>query len=107
LSDGITESLIGSLSQLPNLRVMTHDSVFTYKDRHVDPRKVGRDLNVEAIVTGKVAERGNTLSVEADLVNVADGSELWGARYDRKVAEILTVQEDMDTLLCKDLSFSP
>jgi len=103
LSDGITESLIGSLSQLPNLRVLAHDTVFTYKDRHVDPRKVGRDLNVEAIITGKVAERGNTLYVEADLVNVADGSELWGGRYDRKVADILTVQDDITTEISQKL----
>jgi eukaryotic-like serine/threonine-protein kinase len=103
LSDGITESLIGSLSQLPNLRVMAHDTVFSYKGRHLDPRKVGRDLNVEAIVTGKVAERGNTLTVEADLVNVADGSELWGARYDRKVADVLTVQDDITSEISQKL----
>ena len=103
LSDGITESLIGSLSQLPNLRVMAHDTVFSYKGRRLDPRKVGRDLNVEAIVTGKVAERGNTLTVEADLVNVADGSELWGARYDRKVADVLTVQDDITNEISQKL----
>jgi serine/threonine-protein kinase len=95
LSDGITESLIGTLSQLPSLRVMARDTVFSYKGRQVDPRKAGRDLDVAAVVTGRVTERANTLIVEADLVRVADGSELWGERYNRKLADILAVQEDI------------
>jgi serine/threonine protein kinase/TolB-like protein/Tfp pilus assembly protein PilF len=95
LSDGITESLIGTLSQLPSLRVMARDTVFTYKGRRVDPRKAGRDLNVAAIVTGRVTERAGTLIVEADLVRVADGSELWGGQYNRKLADILVVQDDI------------
>jgi TolB-like protein/Tfp pilus assembly protein PilF len=95
LSDGITESLIGTLSQLPSLRVMSRDTVFTYKGRQVDPRKAGRDLNVAAIVTGRVTERAGTLIVEADLVQVADGSELWGGQYNRKLADILAVQDDI------------
>ncbi len=95
LSDGITESLIGTLSQLPSLRVMARDTVFTYKGRQVDPRKAGRDLNVAAIVTGRVTERDGTLVVEADLVQVADGSELWGEQYNRRVADILAVQDDI------------
>jgi serine/threonine-protein kinase len=95
LSDGITESLIGTLSQLPNLRVMARDTVFSYKGQRVDPRKAGRDLKVEAVVTGKITERADTLVVQADLVRVADGSELWGERYNRKASDLLAVQEDI------------
>jgi serine/threonine protein kinase/Tfp pilus assembly protein PilF len=103
LSDGITESLIGTLSQLPNLRVMARDTVFSYKGQRVDPRKAGRDLGVEAVVTGRVTERADTLIVETDLVRVADGSELWGERYDRKASDILAVQEDITNEISQKL----
>ena len=95
LSDGISESLISTLSQLPSLRVMARDTVFSYKGQHVDPRKAGRDLSVAAVVTGRVTEHAGSLIVEADLVQVADGSELWGEQYNRKLADILSVQQDI------------
>lgn len=95
LSDGITESLISSLSQVPQLRVMAHDTVFTYKDKRIDPRKVGQELNVEAIVTGKVIQHGNTLLIRANLVKVADGSEIWGDQYNRTMADILGMQTEI------------
>ena len=95
LSDGITESLIESLSQLPALRVMARGTVFSYKGQQVDPRKAGRDLNVDAVVSGRVIERGDTLVVEVDLIKVADGSEVWGEQYSRKAADPLAVQEDI------------
>ena len=93
LSDGITESLINSLSQIAQLRVMARTTVFTYKGRRVDFRRVGNDLNVDAVLTGKVTQRGETLTVQADLVQVADGTQLWGDRYERSVGEVLMVQE--------------
>jgi len=95
LSDGITESLIGSLSQLPKLRVMAPGTVFSYKGQQVDPRKAGRDLKVDAVVTGRMSERGDTLVVDADLIKVEDGSEMWGEHYDRKQADLLAVQEEI------------
>jgi TolB-like protein/Flp pilus assembly protein TadD len=95
LSDEITESLISTLSQLPSLRVMAPSTVFSYKGQQVDPRKAGQDLKVDAVVTGRVTVRENTLIVEADLVKVADGSELWGEQYNRKMADLLAVQEDI------------
>ena len=95
LSDGISETLIGNLSQLSGLRVMARDTVFSYKGRQVDPRQAGRDLKVDAVVTGRVIERANTLIVEADLVKVADGRELWGERYNRKLTDLLTVQGEI------------
>jgi serine/threonine protein kinase/tetratricopeptide (TPR) repeat protein len=95
LSDGITESLISSLSQVPDLKVMAHDTVFSYKGQRIDPRKVGHDLNVEAVVTGQVIQQGNTLVIRANLIKVADGSELWGDQYSRTLADIIAMQTDI------------
>jgi len=93
LSEGITESIINSLSQLPGLRVIARGTVFTYSGKDVDPRKVGRDLNVETVVTGRVFQQGDTLVVNADLVKVDDGTSLWGQKYNRKVNDAIEVQE--------------
>ncbi|MFN0084998.1 MAG: protein kinase domain-containing protein [Blastocatellia bacterium] len=95
LSDGITESIINNMSQLPSLRVMARSTVFSYKGKDVDPRQVGRELDVKAVFTGRVLQRGDTLSIQADLVNAADGSQLWGERYDRKLADLLAIQEEI------------
>jgi len=95
LSDGITESLITSLSQLPSLRVMARNTVFSYKGQQVDPRKAGRDLKVDAVFTGRVTEHADTLIIEVDLIKVEDGTELWGDQYNRKLADVLAVQEDI------------
>jgi eukaryotic-like serine/threonine-protein kinase len=95
LSDGITETLIGQLSQIPRLKVMARSTVFRYKGSKVDPQQVGRDLNVRAVLTGIVLQRGDTLTISMELMNVRDGSELWGRRYNRKLADILAVQEDI------------
>jgi serine/threonine protein kinase/tetratricopeptide (TPR) repeat protein len=95
LSDGITESIINSLSRLPRMRVMARSTVFSYKGQQVDPRKVGRDLGVDAVLMGRVNQRGDTLIIQADLVNVADGSQLWGEQYNRKFADIFAVQEEI------------
>lgn len=95
LSDGFTESIINDLSQLQQLKVMARGTVFTYKGREMDPRKVGNDLNVEAVVTGRVTQKGDTLVVSADLVNVSDGAQLWGRKYTRKMVDILSVQQEI------------
>jgi serine/threonine-protein kinase len=95
LSDGITESIINSLSQLPRLKVIARTTVFRYKGQETDPRTVGRDLGVDALVTGRVFQQGNMLVVQADMVSVADGSQLWGEKYNRKLSDILTVQEEI------------
>jgi serine/threonine-protein kinase len=105
LSDGITESLINSLSQLPQLRVIARGTVFSYKGKQVDPRQVGRDLNVRVVFTGRMQQRGDTLSIQADLVNAADGSQLWGERYDRKLADLLTIQEEVARQISEKLRF--
>jgi DNA-binding winged helix-turn-helix (wHTH) protein/TolB-like protein len=93
LSDGITETLINSLSQLPNLTVMSRNSVLRYKGQEVDAQVVGRDLKVQAVLTGRIVQRGDSLTVSAELVNVHDNRHLWGAQYDRKLADIQAVRE--------------
>jgi serine/threonine protein kinase/tetratricopeptide (TPR) repeat protein len=95
LSDGITEHLINSLSQLPHLRVVPRGIVFAYKGKEIDPQKVGHELNVRAILTGRVIQHGDRLNLQADLVDVSEISQLWGQQYDRKLADIITVQEDV------------
>ena len=95
LSEGITESLIDNLSQLPKLRVMSLNSVLRYKGREVDAQTIGRELGVEAVVTGRVTQRGDGLVVSVEMVNVSDNSRLWGGRYDRKLSDLLAVQGEL------------
>jgi serine/threonine protein kinase/tetratricopeptide (TPR) repeat protein len=95
LSDGLTDSLISALSQLPNLKVMARSTVFHYKGAQVDPRQVGQALQVGAVLTGRITQRGDEVNVVADLVNTADGSELWGSRYSHKMADLMQVQSDI------------
>ncbi len=95
LSDGITENIINSLSRLPRLKVMARATVFRYKGQEADPIKVGHDLKVGAMLTGRVVQQGNNLTVNVDLMNVADGSQLWGEKYDRKLSDIFAVQEEI------------
>jgi len=103
LSDGITESLINNLSQLPNLRVIARTTAFRYKDQAADPSIIGRDLNVNAALTGKVLLRGDALIVQADLVNVADGAQLWGQQYTRKLSDIFALQAEIATDIAEEL----
>ncbi|MCH7765633.1 MAG: tetratricopeptide repeat protein [Acidobacteria bacterium] len=93
LSDGIAESLINSLSRLPGLKVMARSTVFRYKGPETDPLEAGRELGVGAVLTGRVSHRGERLVIGAELVNVADGTQLWGEQYTRPMADIFTIQE--------------
>jgi TolB-like protein/DNA-binding winged helix-turn-helix (wHTH) protein/Tfp pilus assembly protein PilF len=95
LSDGIPETLIGQLSQIPRLKVMARSTVFRYKGANVDPQKIGRELNVRAVLTGRVLQRGEMLTISMELMDVRDGSQLWGKQYNRKLADTLAVQEDI------------
>jgi TolB-like protein/DNA-binding winged helix-turn-helix (wHTH) protein/Tfp pilus assembly protein PilF len=95
LSDGIPETLIGQLSQIPRLKVMARSTVLRYKGANVDPQKVGRELNVRAVLTGRVLQRGEMLTISMELMDVRDGSQLWGKQYNRKLADTLAVQEDI------------
>jgi serine/threonine-protein kinase len=95
LSDGITESLIDRLAQLPRLRVMARSTVFRYKGQTMDPQTVGRNLNVGAVLMGRILQRGESLLVTAELVDVANGWRLWGEQYNRKRADLLAVQDEI------------
>ena len=95
LSDGLTESLIGTLSQLPNVKVMARSTVFRFKADQQDPQTIGKSLDVGAVLMGRITQHGDELGVQADLVNTADGSELWGSHYARKLSDITQVQSDI------------
>jgi len=93
LSDGITETLINNLSQIWNLRVVARSTVFRYKGKDIDPQKAGNDLHVRAVVSGRLLQRGNTLIVRAELMNVATGGQLWGGQYSRKPEDVFALQD--------------
>lgn len=95
LSDGITESIINTLSQLPQLRVTARSTVFRYKGSEIDPQEVGSRLGVRAVMTGRVLQRGDRLNIQAELVDVSDGSQLWGEQYNRKSSGIFELQEEI------------
>jgi eukaryotic-like serine/threonine-protein kinase len=100
LSDGITESLIDNLSQLPRLTVMSRNSVLRYRGKEIDAQTAGHALNVQAVLAGRVIQRGNDLSIDAELVNVENNSHIWGATYNRKLADLLAIQQE----ITKDIS---
>jgi serine/threonine protein kinase/tetratricopeptide (TPR) repeat protein len=102
LTDGLTESLISTLSQLPDLKVMARSTVFRFKGKEDDPRQIGQTLQVGALLIGRVTQHGNELGVQADLVNATDGTEIWGSHYARNLADITQVQSD----ITRDISSS-
>jgi TolB-like protein/Tfp pilus assembly protein PilF len=95
LSDGITEALINNLSQLPDIRVAARSLAFRFKGRDVDPLKAGRELNVRAVITGTVTTRGGMLVIQSDVMDVTNGSQIWGSRYTRPLGDILAVQDEI------------
>jgi serine/threonine protein kinase/TolB-like protein/Tfp pilus assembly protein PilF len=100
LSDGITESLINSLSQLPHLKVMSRDSAFMFKGKDTDAQIVGRQLGVRAVFKGRVMQRGDSLDISAELIDARDDSHIWGQQYSRKAADIFALQGE----LAKDMT---
>lgn len=107
LSDGITENLINSLSQLPRLRVVPRSTVFRYKGRDVDLQSVRRELHVRAVLTGRVVQRGDSLNIQSELVDVAADSQLWGRQFDRKFSDIIDVQEEIAKEVSEKLGLRP
>jgi TolB-like protein len=100
LSDGLTESLISTLSQLPDLKVMARSTVFKFKGKEDDPQKIGQALQVSALLMGRITQHADNIGVQADLVSAADGSEMWGSHYESKLADITQVQGE----ITRDLS---
>jgi serine/threonine protein kinase/tetratricopeptide (TPR) repeat protein len=107
LSDGITENLINSLSQLPTLRVTARSLAFRYKGPQFDPQKAGRDLHVRAVLTGRVTERDGSLNIQAELMNVDDGAQLWGGQYSQRFSEILALQREIVRAVSGKLHLNP
>jgi DNA-binding winged helix-turn-helix (wHTH) protein len=95
LSDGITQSIINSLSQLPRLKTMARSTVFRYKGQKVDPLEAGREMGVRAVLVGSVLQLNDNLIINAELVDVADGSQIWSEQYNRRILDILTAQEEI------------
>jgi eukaryotic-like serine/threonine-protein kinase len=95
LSDGITESLIGSLAHVPALKVRSRNSVFHYKRKDIDVQKVGNELGVSGVVSGRVAPRGDSIEVSAELTDVRDNTEIWGQHYSGKNTEIISLQQQI------------
>jgi len=95
LSDGLTESLINNLSQIPNLAVMSRSAVFHYKGHDVDPQVVAHELKVDGVVTGRIVQRGDQLIISAELVDAHTNHNLWGDQYERNVSDVLAVQQDI------------
>jgi serine/threonine-protein kinase len=93
LSDGISEALINSLTELQQLRVIARTTTFRYKGKEVDPQAVGRELNVRAVLMGRVRQVGDTLNIQVDLVDATTGAQLWGQEYERKVSDVLAVKQ--------------
>ena len=95
LSDGLTESLIASLAHVPGLKVKSRNSVFRYKGKDVDVQQVGKDLTVDALLTGRVVQHGDSVQVSADLTSVQDNTEIWGEQYERKASDIISLQQQI------------
>ncbi|HEX2269268.1 MAG TPA: protein kinase [Pyrinomonadaceae bacterium] len=95
ISDGLTESIINNLTQLPNLKVIARSSVFRYKGREEDPLSIGKELGVRAVLTGRILQRGDTMLISTELVDISDNKQLWGEQYERKPAEMLSVQREI------------
>jgi serine/threonine protein kinase/tetratricopeptide (TPR) repeat protein len=111
LSDGITESIINNLSQLPKLRVMARSTVFRYKVRttaglqpeQLDPIRIGRELNVRAVLIGRIMQRDDQVVIKAELVDTGDGSHLWGGQFSRRMSDICCIEEEIATEISENL----
>lgn len=103
LSDGLAESLIYRLSQLPNLNVSPTSTVFTYKNKEIDPIEVGNQLGVNAVLSGRIVQRGDNLTISAELVDVRNNKLLWGQQYDRAMSDLLATQREIAREIVENL----
>jgi serine/threonine protein kinase/Tfp pilus assembly protein PilF len=103
LSDGLSESIINNLSQLPGVKVISRASSFKYRGKEIDPEQVAHDLSVQAIVTGRVIQHGDQLQVSAELVNASDKTQMWGEQFNRKMIDALSVQTEISKQIAEKL----
>ncbi len=102
-SDGLTESIINSLAQLPNLRVIARSSVFRYKGKETDPIAAGKELGVRTVLTGRIMQRGDDLTISTELMDVADNKQLWGEQYTEKVSDLMSMQRTIANQITNNL----
>src|SRR5262249_58304088 len=95
LSDGITEGVINNLSRNRQLRVMARSTIFRFKGKEQDPTQIGANLKVAAVLTGHLAQRGNQVQIDAELVNVSDGAAIWGEQYNRPMTDLFAIQQEI------------
>ncbi len=103
LSDGITESLISTLSSLPQLRITSRNTTFRYKNREIDPQQIGRDLKVRAVVTGRVLQLGDILNIHIEMIDAMDCSYLWNKQYNIRISDIFKIQEEISRTILEKL----
>jgi serine/threonine protein kinase/tetratricopeptide (TPR) repeat protein len=103
LCDGLTEGLINTLSQIPNLKVISSRSTRAFKDSEEDPQAIGRKLGVQALLMGRLVQRGGQLSVSAELVDVSDNHQLWGGRFDRPQGDVLTIEKELTKTIAQTM----
>ena len=103
LSEGITQGLINTLSQLPNLKVVSLMSAYRYKGKAIDPPSIGRELGVQAILTGRMTQQGDDLSISAELVDAKQDRQLWGKQYQRRLADVRTLENEITQDITENL----
>src|SRR5262245_26041269 len=103
LSDGLAESLIYRLSQLSNLKVSPRSSVFRYKAKEIDAEKIGNELGVDAVMSGRLTQRGDDLTISVDLIDVRNKKTLWGEQFERKMSDLLTTQREIAAAIAEKL----
>jgi serine/threonine protein kinase/tetratricopeptide (TPR) repeat protein len=103
LCDGLTESLINTLSQIPDLKVISRRSTRAFTDSDEDPQTIGRKLGVQALLTGRLVQRGDQLAVSAELVDVEDNHQLWGGRFNLQQGDVLTIEEELTKTIAQTL----
>jgi TolB-like protein/Tfp pilus assembly protein PilF len=103
LCDGLTEGLINTLAQIPNLKVISRRSTRAFKNSDEDPQAIGRKLGVQALLMGRLAQRGTQLAVSAELVDVEDNHQLWGGRFNRDQGDVLTIEEELTRTIAQTL----
>jgi eukaryotic-like serine/threonine-protein kinase len=97
LSDGLTEDVINRLAQLPELHVIARSTVLRFRNKDEDPQKIGKELQVQGVMTGRITQHGDEIAIQTDLVNVSDGTQIWGQRYTRKMSDVAALQNEIVT----------